>query len=109
LRHKFSEWSKLASIALVPGLVEEERHFSKLAYIKDEQRNSLNEEHLNACLLLATQQMWNLHTFPYSRAMEKWVHVKEWHLAVHGSMHQRQGRQAQSVVQLDSDSDSLED
>ena len=57
LRNKVSEWCKLASIALVqvPGSVEEERLFSKLAYIKDERRNSLDEQYLNACLLLATQ------------------------------------------------------
>eukprot|EP00983_Pelagomonas_calceolata_P046047 1139986-Pelagomonas_calceolata.AAC.1 len=31
----------------VPGLVEEEQLFSKLAFIKDERRNRLEAEHLN--------------------------------------------------------------
>ena len=112
LRNKVSEWCKLASIALVqvPGSVEEERLFSKLAYIKDERRNSLDGEHLNAYLMLVTQRIWDLHTFPYNRAMGKWAVAKERRLAVHGRKHQQQGRQEQSAaVQLDSDSDWLED
>ena len=53
----------IASIVLVqvPGSVVEERLFSKLAYIKDERKNSLDGEHLSACLMLAMQRIWNLH------------------------------------------------
>ena len=82
---------------------------SRLKYIKDEHRNSLDEGHLNACLMLAAQRMWDLHTFPYSRAMGKWAAAKERHLTVHGSKHQQQGRQEQreqpAAVDLDSDAD----
>ena len=56
LRNNVREWCKLASVTLVqvPGSVEEERLFSKLAYIKVERRNILDGGHLNACLMLAT-------------------------------------------------------
>ena len=52
-------WLAIASIVLVqvPGSIAEERPFSKLAYIKDERRNSLDREHLNACLMLAMQRI----------------------------------------------------
>jgi hypothetical protein len=110
LRNNVREWCKLASVTLVqvPGSVEEERLFSKLAYIKVERRNILDGGHLNACLMLATQRIWDffLHMFPYSKPMGKWADAKERRLAVHGSKHQQQGRQEQSApVQLDSDSD----
>ena len=42
---------------------------SKLAYIKDERRNSLDGEHLNACYMLAMQRVWDVDKFPYSKAM----------------------------------------
>ena len=106
-KHKISEWVKLASIALVqvPGSVEEEPLFSKPGYIKDECSNSLDKGHLNACLMLATQCMWGLHTFPYSRAMGKWAAAKERRLTVQ-SKHQWQRRQEQpAVIDLDSDAD----
>ena len=90
----------------VPGSVEEERLFSKLAYIKVKRRNILDGEHLNACLMLATQSIWDLHMFPYSKPMGEWADAKEQCLAVHGSKDQQQGQQEQPApVQLDSDSD----
>jgi len=63
---KISEWMKLAHIGLVqvPGSVEEEQLFSMLAYIRDERRNRLEEEHLDVCLQLATQSLWEFQQFP---------------------------------------------
>ncbi|KAJ9511357.1 hypothetical protein QJQ45_029760 [Haematococcus lacustris] len=48
---EISEYGRLAELAMVmvPGSVEEERMFSAMAYLKDDTRNRLNEEHLNAC------------------------------------------------------------
>ena len=65
LKCSLSEWLSLANIALVqvPGSVEEERLFSKLAFIKDERRNRLLSDYLNACLVLAIQRMWALRDF----------------------------------------------
>ena len=65
LKCSLSEWLSLANIALVqvPGSVEEERLFSKLAFIKDERRNRLLSDHLNACLVLAIQRMWAFRDF----------------------------------------------
>ncbi len=66
LNMKISEWMKLAHIGLVqvPGSVEEEQLFSMLAYIRDERRNRLEEEHLDVCLQLATQSLWEFQQFP---------------------------------------------
>ncbi|KAJ9518170.1 hypothetical protein QJQ45_010063 [Haematococcus lacustris] len=56
-----SEYIKLAKLALVktPGLVEEERMFSAMAYLKDDTRNRLQEYHLNVCrrVLSSNQQL----------------------------------------------------
>jgi len=49
--------------------VEEEWLFSKLAFIKNDRRNRLEEEQLNACLNLAAQQVWGLEQFPFQRAV----------------------------------------
>jgi len=61
--HKLSEFVILSNTVSVqvPGSVEEERLFSKLALINQEQQaHRLEEEHFNACLTLATQQVWGL-------------------------------------------------
>ncbi len=54
----------------VPGSVEEERLFSKLAFIKDERHNCLQALNLNACLVLATQRMWEFMDFPFLKACD---------------------------------------
>jgi hypothetical protein len=66
LKCSLSECLSLANIALVqvPGsersLHSERRRsgFSASSFIKDERRNRLLSDHLNACLVLATQRMW---------------------------------------------------
>eukprot|EP00967_Tisochrysis_lutea_P152825 scaffold300308_cov15-Tisochrysis_lutea.AAC.1 len=56
LRSMLSQWVILSDIGSmqVPGSVEEEQLFSKLVFIKNDRRNCLEEQHLNACLTLAT-------------------------------------------------------
>eukprot|EP00983_Pelagomonas_calceolata_P087030 1156872-Pelagomonas_calceolata.AAC.4 len=55
----------------VPGSVEEVRLCSKPAFIKNDRRNRLEEQYLNACLTFATQRMWEFEQFPLERA--KWA------------------------------------
>ncbi len=54
----------------VPGSVEEEHPFSKLAFIKDERHNCLQALYLNACLVLATQRMWEFTDFLFLKACD---------------------------------------
>ncbi|KAF5833715.1 hypothetical protein DUNSADRAFT_9913 [Dunaliella salina] len=102
-RGRVSEWLQLARIASVqvPGSVEEERLFSKLAFIKDERRNRLEAEHLNVCLILATQRMYSFTDFPYISAMRKWFAARERRLAA-VPWQPQQPRQP-IVVNIDSD------
>jgi len=104
LRHKISEFVILANIASVqvPGSVEEERLFSKLAFIKNDRRNRLEEQHLNACLTLATQRMWELEQFPFERAIAKWSAAKQRRPAPFGQQQQQQ-QQQQPITVSDSD------
>jgi hypothetical protein len=44
--------------------MEDEWLFRKLAYIRNERRSRLKKEHLNVCLVLATQGFWGLQQFP---------------------------------------------
>jgi hypothetical protein len=90
LNAKLSEWTKLASIALiqVPSSVEEEWLFSKLAYIRNDWRNRLEEEHLNVCLLLATQSFWGLQQFPLALAVQKWQQAKKRRSAPYAQLQQ---------------------
>eukprot|EP00983_Pelagomonas_calceolata_P121647 1160819-Pelagomonas_calceolata.AAC.5 len=59
----------------VPGSVEEERLFSNIAFIKDDRRNYLEEQHLNACLTLAAQRMWKFEQLKRT----KWLAAKQRH------------------------------
>ncbi|KAJ9530540.1 hypothetical protein QJQ45_012523 [Haematococcus lacustris] len=70
------EYIKLAELALVmtPGLVEEERMFSAMAYLKDDTRNRLQECHLNVCARVFSSNKFDLDTFPDERAISKWLH-----------------------------------
>ena len=92
LKCSFSDWLSLANIALVQvfGSVEEERLFSKLAFIKEERRNRLLLDHLNVCLVLATQRMWAFRDFPFLRAVQKWFEAKKWCTAAHAQQPQRE-------------------
>ena len=104
LRSKLSQWVILADFVSVqvPGSVEEERLFSKLAFIKNDRRNRLEEEHLNVCLTLATQRMWEFEQFPFERAIAKWSAAKQRRPAPVGTQQQQQ-----PVLVLDSDDDEL--
>jgi len=107
LNMKISEWMKLAHIGLVrvPGSVEEERLFSKLAYIRDKQRNRLEEEHSNVCLQLATQSFWEFQQFPFLVA-EQWIHAKP-HCSA--AFSKRPQPRQQQPIELSSDSESDEE
>ncbi|KAJ9521919.1 hypothetical protein QJQ45_024787 [Haematococcus lacustris] len=69
------EYIKLAELALVmtPGLVEEERMFSAMAYLNDDTRNRLQECHLNVCARVFSSNQFDLDTFPDERAISKWL------------------------------------
>ncbi|KAJ9529241.1 hypothetical protein QJQ45_007931 [Haematococcus lacustris] len=69
------EYIKLAELALVmtPGLVEEERMFSAMAYLKDDTRNRLQECHLDVCARVLSSNQLDLDTFPDERAISKWL------------------------------------
>ena len=89
LKGSRSYWLALANIPLVPDSVEEEQHFDKLAFIKNERRNRLLSDHLNACLVLATQCMWEFRDFPFLRAAQKWFKAKKRLTAAHARQRQR--------------------
>jgi hypothetical protein len=92
LKCSLSDWLSLANTALVQvfGSVEEERLFSKLAFIKEERRNRLLSDHLNACLVLATQRMWAFRDFPFLRAVQKWFEAKKRRTAAHSQQRRRE-------------------
>ena len=92
LKCSLSDWLSLANIALVQvfGSVEEERLFSKLAFVKEERRNRLLLDHLNVCLVLATQRMWAFRDFPFLRAVQKWFEAKKRRTAAHSQQRRRE-------------------
>ena len=89
--------------------MEEERLFSKLNFIKDERRNRLDEEHLNACLMLATQRMFEFEQFPFMTAITKWSDAKKRRSMPYGQRQQQQQQQQQQqpITISDSDDDEL--
>jgi hypothetical protein len=58
LRHSFLEFFKLAKIAIMQmlGLVEDERTFSTLYFMRSKLRNHLNE-HLNSVVVMYSQTL----------------------------------------------------
>ncbi|KAJ9528162.1 hypothetical protein QJQ45_005792 [Haematococcus lacustris] len=72
---EISEYGRLAELAMVmvPGSVEEERMFSAMAYLKDDTRNRLNEEHLNACARAFHTVIHGVSDFPYHEAIGVWL------------------------------------
>jgi hypothetical protein len=72
------------------GSVEEERLFSKLAFVKEERRNRLLLDHLNVCLVLATQRMWAFRDFPFLRALQNWLEAKKRRTAAHSQQRRRE-------------------
>ncbi|KXZ46940.1 hypothetical protein GPECTOR_39g434 [Gonium pectorale] len=69
-----SEWVRLGKLAatLVPGAVEAERIFSTMSFIKNKQRNRLEQQHLSVAVRLMVQDWYTVSDFPYDRAIAKW-------------------------------------
>eukprot|EP00983_Pelagomonas_calceolata_P039782 1137333-Pelagomonas_calceolata.AAC.22 len=70
---------KLAELVLVmvPGLVEDERMFSALKYLKNPQRNSLKKKHTDVCARGFKSMEYDLTSFPYSDASGRWLDAKK--------------------------------
>ncbi|KAJ9512207.1 hypothetical protein QJQ45_012760 [Haematococcus lacustris] len=70
-----TEYGRLAELAMkmVPGSVEEERMFSAMAYLKDDTRNRLYEEHLNVCARAFHTVTHGVSDFPYHEAIGVWL------------------------------------
>lgn len=70
---QISEYAKLAKLVLVMiiGSVEDERTFSRLDYIKNKKRNSL-DKHLDICVRAFEQNFYDLGTFPFNEAINAW-------------------------------------
>ena len=57
---------------LIPvGIVENERTFSGMNIVKNDQRNRLNELHLNDAMRVRSCR-WDLESFPMSDAINYW-------------------------------------
>jgi hypothetical protein len=72
------EFIKLAEITLVliGGLVEDERTFSIVKWVKNPQRNRLQGDHLDVCVRVYSQMWFDLKTFPYEKALDSWHALK---------------------------------
>jgi hypothetical protein len=57
------------------GLVEDERTFSTISFMKSKLRNRLNE-HLNIAVGMYFQTFFGLNTFPYDTCFEDWKESK---------------------------------
>eukprot|EP00983_Pelagomonas_calceolata_P101956 1158751-Pelagomonas_calceolata.AAC.5 len=79
------------------------RLFSRLAYMKDERRNHLEEGYLNACLVLATQRIWSFEQSPLVQAIWKWADAKKCRPATYGGGCRQPSESV--IVQMDEDSD----
>lgn len=66
------EYLKLVDLCLtmILGSVEDERVFSALGFLKSKLRNKL-DKNLENCLRLYTSR-YDVHTFPYDRALQIW-------------------------------------
>lgn len=71
LRHSLLEFFKLAKIAIVQvlGLVEDERTFSTLSFMKSKLKNRFNE-HLHTITGMYSQTFYILDTFPYGTCFD---------------------------------------
>jgi hypothetical protein len=72
LRDSISEYFKLTELCLtmILGLVEDERVFSALGFIKSNIRNKL-DKNLDTFLRMYSCR-YDVHTFPYDRAVKIW-------------------------------------
>ncbi|KAG2497552.1 hypothetical protein HYH03_004299 [Edaphochlamys debaryana] len=69
-----SEYVRLAKLVatIVPGSVEAERLFSTMSYIKDSQRNKLQQRHLALAVRMMAQRWFGVSDFPYAEALKHW-------------------------------------
>jgi hypothetical protein len=74
----FPTWARLAemSIVLAPTSVEDERTFSGLNYIKNDQRSRLgsgnSHDHLVWAMRMLISRLFTLDTFPYAAVIKEW-------------------------------------
>ncbi|KAG2433625.1 hypothetical protein HYH02_012554 [Chlamydomonas schloesseri] len=70
----YGEFARLAKLAatIVPGSVEAERVFSTMSYIKNKQRNRLEQRHLSLAVRMKVQRWFTVADFPYSKALAAW-------------------------------------
>ena len=77
--HTFAEWVRFAkwSIAQLIGSVDDERRLSALEFIRNKQRNELDEQSLNDCLRVY-QQPWysSLEQVPLAELIDIWLGKK---------------------------------
>ena len=73
LRHSLSEFLKVAElgIVMVMGSVQDERTFSTVSFMKTKVRNRLTT-HLPIVVGMKTQNFFNINSFPYDAAYERW-------------------------------------
>jgi hypothetical protein len=79
-----SEWVKLAEMAMVmvPGSAEDERNFSSMGFLKDDERNSLTV-HLTTALRLYKSKMFTVLSFPYKAAVKIWRNARSRRAGMH--------------------------
>ena len=72
LREAIQEYFKLNNLclAMILGLVEDERVFSTLGFLKSKIRNKL-DKNLDNCLRLYNSR-YEVESFPYGRAIDIW-------------------------------------
>jgi oligoribonuclease NrnB/cAMP/cGMP phosphodiesterase (DHH superfamily) len=70
---RIGEFKKIAEIliVMVAGSIEDERLFSAMSFVLTKHRCSLRES-LEKCVLLMTQELFSIDTFPWGAAMEEW-------------------------------------
>jgi hypothetical protein len=56
-------------------LVQDERAFSDLKYIKDPKQNGLVAENLDACMRVYSHRTKNVDTFHFARALKQWNEI----------------------------------
>jgi len=63
-------------MVMVPGSVEDERMFSAMKYLRNPQRNRLQQQHLTCCAR-GFKSEFSVESFPYSAAIGEWLSVKK--------------------------------
>ena len=73
------QWVLLAQLifVMVPESVEEERMFSAMKYLKNLQRNKLQEKHLTIYARAFHHPRISLSSFPFAKAIRRWAEQKE--------------------------------